>query len=105
METLTLLIGLGNLQSDLIANWIGPAFFIVIAFVAIKFVISRQFRELAGLLGIAAVVGLLVFGGNDLFGETGIFTTIARGFSQKLDTGGGTTGGGGMIRIMQNFIK
>ena len=76
--------GLGKLQSNLIENWIGPAFFIVVAGLAIKFIISRQFRELAGFLAIAAVVAILVFNSDGLFGEGGIFYKIADTFSSLL---------------------
>lgn len=79
--------GLGSLQGNLVSNWIGPAFFIVVAGFAIKFIISRQFRELAGFLGIAAVVGLLIFNTGGLFGDKGIFTKIAEGFSKMIGTG------------------
>ena len=69
--------GLQNVQTNLISNWIGPAFFIVVGALALKFIISRQFRELAGFLGIAAVVALIVFNTDRLFGQNGIFTKIA----------------------------
>lgn len=96
--------GLGTLQKSLVSNWIGPAFFIIVAGFAIKFIISRQFRELAGFLGIAAVVALLVFNANGLFGTGGVFYKIANGFSGKLSDGGGSSGSSGMIRIL-DYIR
>lgn len=108
IELLTILAGdsgLGNLKDNLVSNWIGPAFFIVVAGFAIKFVISRQFRELAGFLAIAAVVALLVFNADGLFGSGGIFYNIANGFSGLLGSGGSgsTTGGaGGIIQFLSN---
>lgn len=80
--------GLGTLQANLVSNWIGPILFIVVAGISIKFIISRQFRELAGFLGIAAVVGLLVFNAGGLFGANGVFSGIAEGFSSKFKDGG-----------------
>lgn len=110
MNTLSLVMflgnaGLGNLQKTLVSNWIGPAFFIVVAGFAIKFIISRQFRELAGFLGIAAVVALLVFNANGLFGTNGVFYKIAKAFSSSLDGGGASTGANaaGMIDFLKNF--
>ena len=104
MNNLMMLLGsgLGGLQSDLIQNWIGPAFFIVVAGFAIKFIISRQFRELAGFLGIAAVVALLIFGGESLFSEGGVFYKIAQSFSTSIGDGG-SSGGGGMIKIIRTL--
>lgn len=97
--------GLGSLQKTLVSNWIGPAFFIVVAGFAIKFIISRQFRELAGFLGIAAIVALLVFNSNGLFGTNGVFYKIAKAFSSSLEGGGASTGAnaGGMIDFLKNF--
>lgn len=96
--------GLGELQRNLVSNWIGPAFLIIVAGFAIKFIISRQFRELAGFLGIAALVALLVFSPEFLFGENGLFKSIAEGFSRLLDGGGSSNSGGtGMINIFYNF--
>lgn len=98
--------GLGNLQNTLVSNWIGPAFLIVVAALSIKFIVSRQFRELAGFLGIAAVVALLIFNGGNLFGKNGIFYKIAEGFSNLL-TGGGQSapsGGSGTINFFRNFL-
>lgn len=69
--------GLNRVQTNLVSNWIGPALFIVVGAIAIKFIISRQFRELAGFLGIAAVVALIIFNTDRLFGQRGIFTKIA----------------------------
>lgn len=91
MDLLMLIMGtagLGTLQDTLVSNWIGPAFFIVIAGFAIKFILSRQFRELAGFLLIAAVVALLVFNADGLFGENGVFYKIADAFSGSLSNGG-----------------
>ena len=97
--------GLGTLQTTLVSNWIGPAFFIVVAGLAIKFIVSRQFRELAGFLGIAAIVALLIFNGAGLFGESGVFYKIADSFSTSIGGGssGTSTDAAGMINILQHF--
>lgn len=108
MDLLTIVAGgagLGALQSNLVSNWIGPAFFIIVAGFAIKFIISRQFRELAGFLAIAAVVALLVFNAGGLFGNNGIFYRIANSFSSSLSSGGASSGSGagGIIDILNIF--
>lgn len=76
--------GFSGVQTNLIQNWIGPLFFIVVAALAIKFVVSRQFRELFGFLAISAVVGLLVFNAGGLFGENGVFYKISNFFAGLL---------------------
>lgn len=79
--------GLGGIQDNLVSNWLGPALFIIIAGVSIKFILNRQFRELAGFLMIAAVVALLVFNADGLFGENGVFYTISEKFAELLGQG------------------
>lgn len=103
MSILLASAGLGEIQRTLVSNWIGPAFFIIVAGIAIKFIVSRQFRELAGFLGIATVVALLIFNAGGLFGTDGIFYNIADSFSGALESGGSTSGAGGMINILQHF--
>ena len=99
-EMINSIAGLGGVTDMAINDWIAPAFFLVIAGFAIKFVIQRQFRELAAFLVIAAVVGLLIFNGAGLFGEGGILYGIANKFSSGLgDGGGGGNGAAGFISM------
>lgn len=100
--------GLAGVQNNLVSNWVGPAFLIVVAVIAVKFVVSRQFRELAGFLAIAAIVALLVFNADSLFGSEGIFKNIADSFARLI--GGGSSGDtassvprGGVIQILRFF--
>ena len=100
--------GLAGVQDNLVSNWVGPAFLIVVAVIAVKFVVSRQFRELAGFLAIAAIVALLVFNADSLFGSEGIFKGIADSFARLI--GGGSSGDtassvprGGVIQILRFF--
>lgn len=63
--------GLSGIQSKLIENWIGPAFFIMVAVFAIYFIKEQQFRKLLAFVGISIIVGILIFYGDDLFGSSG----------------------------------
>lgn len=63
--------GLKGIQDNLISNWIGPAFFILVAVFAIYFVKEQQFRRLIAFVGIAIIVGILIFYGDKLFGKDG----------------------------------
>lgn len=108
MNTLVLLAGgLGELQSTLVTNWIGPVFLILIAGVSVKFMISRQFRELAGFLAIGAVVAILIYGTGTLFGADGLLTKIAEGFSSLItpESTGAGSGGFNAINIFNLFIR
>lgn len=79
------LAGLQTLQKSFINNWIGPAFLIVVAAVSIKFLMSRQFRELFAFVVIAMIVAVFIFAGQRMFGEGGIFTQIGEGAAEQLN--------------------
>lgn len=61
--------GIGNMTSGLVSNWIGPAFLLIVAGVSITFLIRREIRQLIIFVIIAAIVGMLVYGGSELFGQ------------------------------------
>lgn len=71
LDVINFLTGLGGLQHSLISNWIGPIFILVVAGVSLKFLISRQIRELLIFIVIAAIVGLLIYAGGSMFGKSG----------------------------------
>lgn len=79
--------GLGELKNNLIKDWIGPIYLLVVAVVGILIAKEREFRKLAAFLGIAALVGVLVFAGNQLFGNKGALSDT---INSTLNTGGTT---------------
>lgn len=78
--------GLQSLQNTLINDWIGPVFFIALAVGAIYFVVNREFRKLAVFAGIAVVVALFIFFGNEIFGPgQGGLTDVGRGVISEVN--------------------
>lgn len=71
MDMLFLFNGLKGIQSNLISNWIGPAYFIMVAVFAIYFIKEQQFRKLLAFVGISIIVGILIFWGDTLFKKDG----------------------------------
>jgi len=69
--------GLNGLWDTVLGNWIQPIFLAMIAIFAIKFIKDRQWTALVTFIGIAAVVGVLVFGGESLFGSEGSLKGVA----------------------------
>lgn len=65
------LFDLNGLLQTATTGWIGPVFLIIVAGVSITFLIRREIRQLLIFLVIAAIVGLLVYGGQALFGQQG----------------------------------
>lgn len=98
--------GFSQLKDSFINNWLGPIFILVVAAIAIKFVISRQFRELAGFLAIAAVVGLLVFAGDSIFGKSGYLSKMADGIGKGVanNSAEGTITLSGLVEFTNSAI-
>lgn len=69
--------GLQGLWTQALTNWIGPIFIAAVAVFAIVFIKDRAWMKLIGFVGIAAVVGVLVWSGTAFFGSTGSLTTVA----------------------------
>lgn len=103
MNSIILTGGLSGLQSVLVQNWIGPVFLIIIAGLSVKFMMQRQFRELAGFLVIGAIVGVLIYGTGTLFGADGLLTKIANGFANLISPESTGTGGGGVGNFINLF--
>lgn len=61
--------GLSDLQSKILTNWIGPLFILGVAVFALVFIKDRAWMKLIAFVGIAAVVGTLIFAGSELFGS------------------------------------
>jgi len=60
--------GLNGFWNNILSNWITPIFIAMVAIFALFFIKDRAWMKLIGFVGIAAVVGVLVFAGGDLFG-------------------------------------
>ena len=85
MNEFILNAGLNDLVNTVRENWIGPIFLIIVAGVSITFLIQRQIRNLLIFVGIAAVVGALIFFGENLFGSNGSLTKTASDGASKIN--------------------
>lgn len=61
--------GLTDLWRKVLTNWITPLYIAAVAVFAIIFLKDRAWMKLIGFVGIAAVVGVLVFAGSEIFGN------------------------------------
>lgn len=78
--------GLARLWGTVRDNWIAPLFIAMVAVFALFFIKDRAWMKLIGFVGIAAVVGVLVFAGDALFGRNGNLTKTAKTLSQDIQT-------------------
>lgn len=75
---ITLMAGLQDLQNTIIDDWLGPIFIVGVAAFALIFIKDRAWMKLLGFVGIAAIVGVLIFAGEAFFGDGGTLTDVAK---------------------------
>lgn len=76
--------GLSGVMTNLVDNWLGPAYIILVICIAIPMIKDRQIRNLIIFLVFAAVLGVVIFFGKDLFGKEGKLT---KGAKDIIDSG------------------
>lgn len=76
--------GLSELQGTIIDNWLGPVFIVGVAAFALIFIKDRAWMKLIGFVGIAAIVGVLIFAGDALFGKGGNVTGEAQKIGEQI---------------------
>ena len=90
MDTLLTVIygaGLNELWDNVLSNWITPLYLAAVAIFAIVFLKDRAWMKLIGFVGIAAVVGVLVFAGGEIFGDKDKgLTGVAKKASDDINT-------------------
>lgn len=79
--------GLNRLWDNILKNWITPIFIAMVAIFALFFIKDRAWMKLIGFVGIAAIVGVLVFAGDDLFGgKNKGLTKTAKNLADDINT-------------------
>ena len=87
MNLLTVIMmrgGLEALRSDLIKNWLGPAFLIIMGLLAIRSFAKKEFRSLIGIVLVGTIVALIVYDPGSWFGENGNLTKISKDAGSKI---------------------
>lgn len=77
--------GLSGLTSSLITNWIGPAFLLVIAGIAIVLAIRRQLMAFLSFALVGVLAAIFIYGGAALFGENGSLTKVGKDVAKEVN--------------------
>lgn len=77
--------GLKSVTDEALQNWIRPVFLVGVAVVAIIFIKDRAWMKLISFLGIAAIVGTIVFFGDSLFGSGGSLSGVGKRVGQSVN--------------------
>lgn len=85
-NTLMLNEGLNGLTDNLRDNWVGPVFLLIVAGVSINFLIHREFRKLMVFAALAALIGMMIYFGNDVFGNNGSLSKFAQKEAVQINT-------------------
>lgn len=78
--------GLSEFWANVLTNWITPIFFAAVAVFAIMFLKDRAWMKLIAFVGIAAVVGVLIFAAPSLFGSSGSLKGVAENAAKTINT-------------------
>lgn len=78
--------GLSELKNKALNDWVQPVFIVGVAAISIVFIKDRAWMKLLAFLGIAAIVGVVVFAGEDLFGDDGNLTGAAEDVGKSINT-------------------
>lgn len=82
--------GLNGLWNGILANWITPVYLAAVAIGAFMFIRSQQLTKLIMFLVVAAIVGVLIFGGKTLFSgnnnDGGSLTNMFTNTGDKIGT-------------------
>lgn len=79
--------GIDGLWTTILKDWITPIYLAAVAVFAIMFLKDRAWMKLIGFVGIAAVVGVLIFAGRTLFGgENAGLTKVAKDAATQVNT-------------------
>lgn len=77
-------IALGSVWRTFLNDWLRWIYFGLIAVFAVIFIKDRAWLKLLSFIGIALVVGALIFFGQDFFGDRGNLTGAARRFGRNI---------------------
>jgi hypothetical protein len=77
--------GLEELWSTVLSGWVAPLFIAGVAVFAIFFIKDRKWTQLISFVGIAAVVGVLIFAGPTLFGDGGTLQGVAENAANEIN--------------------
>lgn len=61
---------LENLWDSIRVNWLGPIFLVAVSVFALIFIKDREWSKLIGFVGIAAILAVLIFASDTLFGTS-----------------------------------
>lgn len=85
-DSLYLAAGLSTLWTNIQNNWLGPIFLAAVAVFAIMFIKDRAWMKLIAFVGIAAIVGVLVYAGDSLFGKNGNLKNVAQKAAKDINS-------------------
>ena len=83
-SNLVLGAGLNDLWKSVRDNWIQPVFLAAVAVGAFMFIKSQQITKLIMFLVVAAIVGVLIFFGDKLFGSDGALKNMFGSTAKKV---------------------
>lgn len=100
--------GLVDLWNNVLKGWLTPIYLAAVAVFAIFFLKDRAWMKLLAFVGIAAVVGVLIFAGSEIFGNkdsglTGVAKNAAKDINMVNSANLVTVPGASFAELPNNF--
>lgn len=86
IDNTLILAGLTGVRDVLVNDWVGPGYVIAIGIVSLLFIKDRAWMKLFSFLGIAAVVAIPIFLGDQLFSESGGVVSSGKRIADQINT-------------------
>lgn len=86
IDNTLILAGLTGVRDVLVKDWVGPGYVIAIGIVSLLFIKDRAWMKLFSFLGIAAVVAIPIFLGDQLFSEDGGVVSSGKRIADEINT-------------------
>lgn len=86
IDNTLILAGLTGVRDVLVNDWVGPGYVIAIGIVSLLFIKDRAWMKLFSFLGIAAVVAIPIFLGDQLFSEDGGVVSSGKRIADQINT-------------------
>lgn len=71
------LADLQGVWTSIVQKWIGPAVFIILGCMSLKFLFSREWTKFISFLALGAIVAVVIYVAPALFSQTGSITQSA----------------------------
>ena len=76
---------LSDVWNSVVQKWVGPAVFIVIGAVSLKFLFSREWSKFISFLALGVIVAVIIYVAPNLFGQNSDLVKSVGGVAKQIN--------------------